>query len=62
LEAADFALSIYFSIIRVIKLIVISLLYAGRIDTPLLAPSIPNAADSMPQVFIKEILLREAHR
>jgi len=61
-ESVDFALSIYFTIVRLAKVILIGLLYIGRIDTPLFAPEIPVAADPTPFVFVKDILAHEAHR
>ena len=61
-ESVDFALSIYFTLVRLAKVILIGLLYVGRIDTPLFAPGIPVAADPTPFVFVKDILSHEAHR
>merc|ERR1712127_747511 len=66
LACANFTLSIYFAVARLVKLIVIAVLYVGRMDMPLLAPGVgkfgPLTLDSIPVFFIKEILATEAHR
>uniref|UniRef100_A0A6U6KSK7 Uncharacterized protein n=2 Tax=Odontella aurita TaxID=265563 RepID=A0A6U6KSK7_9STRA len=67
LEAANFALSFGFIIVRSVKLLFISAFYIGRIDTPFLAPGVGNPwgyfeLDNYPTIFTKDILAHEAHR
>lgn len=66
LESLDFALSVYFTFVRMVKLILVSALYVGRVDTPLLAPGVgevgPIKFDALPQIFRKSVLANEAHR
>jgi len=62
LEAVDFSLSIFTSATRVVTLTFTSILYVGRVDTPLLSPNISKSFDPMPHTFIKDILLHDAHR
>eukprot|EP00978_Attheya_sp_CCMP212_P044329 scaffold306897_cov46-Attheya_sp.AAC.1 len=49
---------------RAAKLVLISSLYVGRMDTPLLAPGVGVGplADHYPMIFRKDILAQEAHR
>eukprot|EP00978_Attheya_sp_CCMP212_P020432 scaffold58497_cov45-Attheya_sp.AAC.1 len=49
---------------RAAKLVLISSLYVGRMDTPLLAPGVGMGplADNYPMIFRKDILAQEAHR
>mmetsp|Transcript_18286 Transcript_18286/g.33150 ORF Transcript_18286/g.33150 Transcript_18286/m.33150 type:complete len:1010 (-) Transcript_18286:165-3194(-) len=49
---------------RAAKLVLISALYVGRMDTPLLAPGVGMGplADNYPMIFRKDILAQEAHR
>lgn len=51
---------------RMVKLIAISTLYTGRLDTPLFAPGVGAIVgvplDSYPVQFRKDLLLHEAHR
>jgi hypothetical protein len=66
LEVWNIALTLGFIFIRSIKLIVISVLYIARIDTPFLAPGVgrfgPVELDSVAICFAKDILIHEAHR
>ena len=52
--------------IRMVKLIMISVFYIGRLDTPLFAPGVghigPVLLDSHHVQFRKDLLLHEAHR
>ena len=52
--------------VRMLKLIVISAFYIGRLDTPLFAPGVGHIGsvplDSHPTEFRKDLLLHEAHR
>jgi len=66
LECANFALSVGFVALRMIKLLLASALYVGRIDTYFLAPGIgrigPLQLDGYPQIFLRAILSHESHR
>jgi len=67
LEAANFALSFGFIIVRVVKLLLTAAFYIGRIDTPFLAPGVGNPwgyfeLDSYPTIFVKDMLAHDAHR
>jgi len=52
--------------VRMIKLIVVSAFYIGRIDTKLFAPGVGNVGpvpiDAHPLQFQKDLLLHDAHR
>lgn len=37
LECVDFALSVYFTFVRMVKLVIVAALFVGRVDTPVLA-------------------------
>jgi len=52
------------ALVRAIKLVLISSLYIGRMDTPLLAPGVGGRffGDRYPEFFRKELLCLEAHR
>mmetsp|Transcript_53181 Transcript_53181/g.159171 ORF Transcript_53181/g.159171 Transcript_53181/m.159171 type:complete len:1076 (-) Transcript_53181:971-4198(-) len=64
LEVTNIGYAITTALGRAAKLIIISILYTGRLDTPLLAPgvSIGPLGDVHPLIFRKEILAHEAHR
>jgi hypothetical protein len=66
LEIWNIALTLGFVFIRSVKLVVISILYIARIDTPFLAPGVgrfgPVELDSVSISFEKDILIHEAHR
>lgn len=66
LEVWNIALTLGFVFIRSIKLILISVLYIARIDTPFLARGVgrfgPVELDSVAICFAKDILIHEAHR
>mmetsp|Transcript_36531 Transcript_36531/g.109787 ORF Transcript_36531/g.109787 Transcript_36531/m.109787 type:complete len:920 (-) Transcript_36531:445-3204(-) len=66
LECYAIGISVWFMVVRTIKIIVIGALYLGRIDTPLFSPGVgifgPLEIDNWPTVTRKEILIHEAHR
>lgn len=70
LECANYALSVGFVLIRMIKLLITSALYVGRIDAFFLAPGVGELKigklnfrlDNYPHIFLKDILSNEAHR
>ena len=66
LEWANFSLSVGFVFLRVVKVIIASSIYIGRIDTPLLAPGVGKFGDleldNYPTIYMKDILTNEAHR
>ena len=66
MESVDFVLSVYFAAARMIKLLLISALHVGRVDTPLLAKGVGNFGpfefDQLPDIYIKNLLAQEAHR
>jgi len=70
LESANFALSVGFVFLRMIKLILTATLYVGRIDSFFLAKGVGEIdiknfnfkIDNYPHIFIKDILSQEAHR
>lgn len=66
LEVWNIALTLGFVFIRSIKLILISILYIARIDTPFLATGVgrfgPVELDSVSIAFEKDLLIHEAHR
>jgi len=56
-------ISILYTITRLIILTLMALIYAGRYDCLFLAPGIDILhLDSMPETFLKDILIHEAHR
>jgi hypothetical protein len=63
LEWANFALSVGFILVRVIKLVISALMFIGRIDTPFLAPKVgqigPIELDNYPTIFMKDLLQHE---
>lgn len=66
LEVWNIALTLGFVFIRAIKLILVSILYIARIDTPFLATGVgrfgPIELDSVSIAFEKDLLIHEAHR
>jgi hypothetical protein len=66
MECYSVAISVWFMVVRGIKILIIGALYIGRIDTPLFAPGVgilgPIEIDNWPSVSRKEILVHEAHR
>lgn len=66
LEVWNIALTLGFVFIRSIKLILVSILYIARIDTPFLATGVgrfgPVELDSVSIAFEKDLLIHEAHR
>jgi hypothetical protein len=65
LEVWNIALTLGFVFIRFVKLILISVLYVARIDTPFLAPGVgrfgPVELNGVGICFAKDILIHEAH-
>ena len=61
LDWANFALSIGFISARIIKLLIAAFLFVGKLDTPLLVPEV-SILDKIPEIFLRDILLHEAHR
>ena len=66
LECANFALSVGFVFLRLVKILFTGALYVGRIDTPFLAEGVGRIGglelDNYPRIFMKDILAHEAHR
>jgi hypothetical protein len=70
LECANYALSVGFVLIRMVKLLITAALYVGRIDSFFLAPEVGELnigklhfrLDNYPHIFLKDILSHEAHR
>ena len=66
MECYAIGISIWFMLVRTIKIVVVSALYLGRTDTPLFSPGVgifgPLEIDNWPTVTRKEILIHEAHR
>lgn len=66
LECYSIGISIWFMMVRAIKIVIIAALYLGRTDTPLFASGVgifgPLEIDNWPTVTRKEILIHEAHR
>lgn len=66
LEVWNIALTLGFVFIRAVKLVLISILYIARIDTPFLATGVgrfgPVELDSVSIAFEKDLLIHEAHR
>mmetsp|Transcript_24789 Transcript_24789/g.60926 ORF Transcript_24789/g.60926 Transcript_24789/m.60926 type:complete len:1042 (-) Transcript_24789:625-3750(-) len=67
-ESFNFATSVAFAIIRMVKLLFLAAFYVGRIDTKFLAPGANEYlgglvyVDIFPDYFIADILSTEAHR
>lgn len=67
-ECAFFGLTIFTALVRVVKLIVTSIFFVGRMDVPFLAPGVAELEyfgvylDNHPQIFLMDILQHEAHR
>ena len=66
MEAWNVGLSIGYALVRAAKLIALTAIYLGRIDTPFLAKGVGSigdiALDTLPVSFRKDLLLHEAHR
>jgi len=62
MECWNIALTAAFVLSRVIKFMVATGLYAGRIDRPVLAEGLALDIDSLPRVFRQNLLSAEAHR
>merc|ERR1712232_685095 len=66
LECCNIGLSAGFVVVRAIKLVLVSIMYVGRIDTPILFPGVGKLLcwepDTYPIVIRKDILAHEAHR
>jgi len=66
LEWSSFASSSGFILSRMVKILLIAFVSVGRIDTPLLAPGVgkigPVDLDDYPTIFLRDILIHEAHR
>jgi hypothetical protein len=66
MEVWNVALSVGYIIMRVIKIILISLFYIARFDEPFLAPGVGRIGaielDGFSLCFRKDLLLHEAHR
>jgi hypothetical protein len=67
-ECAFFALTIGFTLVRTTNIIVVTILFVGRVDRPFLADGIGEIEslgfrlDSHPYIFAMDILQHEAHR
>ena len=66
LESWSLGLTVWTVMVRLIKLIVVSAFYCGRIDTPLFARGVgeigPIAIDTYPIQFRKDLVVHDAHR
>jgi hypothetical protein len=66
MEWANFALSVGFVFVRMIKLLLVTSFSIGRIDTPFLARGMgeigPVELDAFPTIHLRDILSHEAHR
>ena len=66
LEWANFTLTVFFVVIRLVKLMITAGFYIGRIDTPFLAKGVGDIKgfelDSISNVFLKDLLAHDAHR
>jgi hypothetical protein len=66
LEWANFALSVGFILVRMIKLIISACMFIGRIDTPFLAENVgqlgPIELDNYPTIFMKDLLQHEGKK
>lgn len=66
MEWANFALSAGFIFVRMIKLMIVTSLSLGRIDTRFLAKGVgevgPVELDAFPTIHLRDILMHEAHR
>jgi len=66
MECVNFALNVLFAFVRLIKLVLLAILYVGRVDSRFLATGIgkfgPLDLDAFPTIFIKDVLQHEAHR
>ncbi len=66
LECSNFALSVGFVFLRMVKLLITAAVFIGRIDTPFLAPGVgkvgPLQLDFYPYIYRKDILATDAHR
>jgi len=65
-ECANFALSVGFVFLRMVRFLVMGAVFVGRIDTPFLAADVGRLGnfelDKYPRIFMKDILAQEAHR
>jgi hypothetical protein len=67
-ESFNFATSVFFAIVRMVKLLFLTAYYVGRPDARFLEPSIGRyfhdnfVIDIVPDYFIADILITEAHR
>ena len=65
-EVWNVGLSLLFVIIRAIKIVIVSVFFLARVDTPLFAPRVgqvgPILLDSSWLAFRKDLLIHEAHR
>mmetsp|Transcript_26472 Transcript_26472/g.39307 ORF Transcript_26472/g.39307 Transcript_26472/m.39307 type:complete len:1089 (-) Transcript_26472:205-3471(-) len=66
MECYAIGISLWFIMVRAIKITILAALYLGRTDTPLFASGVgifgPLEIDNWPTVTRKEILLHDAHR
>jgi hypothetical protein len=66
LECWNLGLSSGFMLIRIVRLVLTSLFYVGRMDTPLLAEGVGvifnSPLDSYPMAFRRDLIIHEAHR
>ena len=64
LECIMIGFAVGTALVRAVKLVLISALYVGRVDTPLLAPGVGVGpmVDKYPFIFRQDILALEAHR
>ena len=65
-EWANFALSAGFVTVRMLKLLAVSALSVGRVDSPFLAPGVGDFSfvsfDPMPSIHLRCVIAQEAHR
>ena len=66
MECYAIGISIWFMLVRTIKIVIVAALYLGRTDTPLFSAGVgifgPLEIDNWPTVTRKEILIHDAHR
>jgi hypothetical protein len=68
-ECAFIALTVWFTISRVVILMIVSTLFVGRVDIPFLSPGVGEVEkpvrlklDKYPDIFLTDVLQHEAHR
>lgn len=61
-ECWNLAITSSYILARAAKLIVASIIYVGRFDTPILADGVGDVLDPYPFIFRTDLLMTEAHR